>query len=87
MSLLNTQLRNGYETARDLGLSAATYTVETTTTTCPTHSQPVMREQAYSVQGWFEALSCPASDGTCAFDAGTSVCRPIDGDNPYQDEN
>lgn len=85
MSLLNEQLNSGFEAARELGMAAADFTAQTLDQNCPAHQAPLIRERARSINGWFEAISCTSSDGTCAFDKSASVAIPVDGPSLYED--
>ena len=65
--ILNNELRNGHETAQELGLTGAEATSELTDFVCPEHGERILHEVAQTVHGTFEAHTCASGEG-CAYD-------------------
>jgi hypothetical protein len=79
--VINNQLRAGYELTVELGLKQAVTSSEHVDMRCPEHGEELLRERAYTISGWFEAITCPG-EGPCAYDA-TQSCLAVDGDGLF----
>ena len=72
VTIVNDELRNGHQTAIDLGLVNPGSSSVLTGFVCPEHGEAILHEVAQTVNGIFEAHTCP-SEGGCVYDKASDM--------------